>query len=92
VGEADHHFFGYPIIAEGLRQGRDFEIRRDLWQEMIGIKVTHSCPTYPGGAGRNEEHVGIFGHLSQSRLRVFEHEFGVGVLLPSGQHGSLVRR
>jgi len=27
VREAHHHFFDDPIVAEGLRQGGDFEIR-----------------------------------------------------------------
>ena len=61
-----------------------------------GQRRPDSCPNRwpasPARPGRNEEHIGVFGHRRESRIRVFEHEFGVGVLLPGGQHGLLVGR
>jgi hypothetical protein len=86
-----YHFFDEPIVAEGLRQGSNFKIRRDLWQEMLGVELAHGHSAYPRGTGRNYKYIGVLGHGRESRIGIFEHEFSVGVLLPGDQHSLLVR-
>src|SRR6267378_109231 len=49
---------------------------------MIGIEFTDARPTHAARSARNGEHVGILGHRREGRVRIFEHEFRVGVLLP----------
>jgi len=44
----------------------------------------HGRSTYSHYAGRNEQHVRMLGHRHESRIGIFENEFGVGVLLPGG--------
>jgi hypothetical protein len=59
---------------------------------MVGVELMHLGSAHPHGPGRNHENVRVFGHRRESRIRIFEHEFGVSVLLPGGQHGLLVER
>ena len=54
VRKANHELFNNPISAEGLRQGTEFEIRRDARQELIGIEVMHICPTHAARPGRKQ--------------------------------------
>jgi len=90
--KANYELFDDPIAAEDLRQRNEFEIRRDFRQEMIGIELMHACPARSARPGRYGEHIRVLGHRSEGRIRIFEHEFGVGVLLPDGQHSLLVWR
>jgi len=55
----------------------------------VPIGADRDNPSY---AGRNDEHVRMLGHRREGRIRIFEHEFSVGVLLPGGQHGLLLGR
>src|SRR6266436_2994424 len=89
VREAHHHFFDDAIGAESLRQGGELEIRRDVRQKFIGVELVDGGST---DAGRDKKYVWVFGHRRERRLRVFEYEFGVGMLLPGGQHGLLIGR
>jgi hypothetical protein len=92
VRKAHHHFFDEAIVTEGLRQRDDLQIRRDVREEFIRIERTNSGPAYPSYSGGDHEDVRVFGHRCESRIRIFEYEFGVGVLLPGGQHGLLIER
>src|SRR6516164_4939363 len=86
-----YHFFDEPIVAEGLRQGGNFKIRRDLWQEMLGVELAYGHSAYPRGTGRNYEYIGVLGHGRESRIGIFEHEFSVGVWWLGGHRSLLVR-
>ena len=88
MSKADHELLDDPIRAEDLRQRSEFPFRRDIWQELIGIELAHSDPTRPAVA--QGMHVRIFCHRREGCVSIFEHELGVGVLLPSGQHSLLV--
>jgi len=52
-------FFDDAIVAEGLRQRVDFQIRRDVRQEFIGVELMHGCSTDPPDAVWNDEHVRV---------------------------------
>jgi hypothetical protein len=90
VGKAHHHFFDDAIGAERLRQGREFKIRREPRQELIGVELADRGSTGSRHTGRDEKYVWVFGHRRERRIRVFEYEFGVGVLLPGSEHRPLV--
>ena len=60
--KADHELFDNSNVAEDLRKGNKFEIRREIWQHLISIELTHGCATYPARPGRNVEHVRVLGH------------------------------
>ena len=83
VRKVDHEFFDDPIVAKGLRQRVKVEIWRNVRQKVTGIELAHSYPTHPALPGRNGKHIRIFGHRSEGRIGAFEHEFCVGVLLPT---------
>ena len=91
MGKANHELLDDPVVAEGLRQRGEFEIRWDFRQKLIGVELTHARPAGPTGPGRNGEHIGVLGHRDEGCIGIFEHEFGMGVLLPRGQHSLLVR-
>src|SRR5262249_35522303 len=78
--------------AEDLRNITEFEIRRDIRQELIRIERIHTRPTVPARSGRNKDHVGILSHRSKSSIGIFEYELSVGVLLPCSEHQPLVGR
>jgi hypothetical protein len=90
VRKANHELFNDPVVTKYLRHRIEFEIRRDLRQEFIGIELVHTCPTHAAHPGRNEKHIRILDHGSERRIRIFEYELGVRMLLPRGQHGLLV--
>jgi hypothetical protein len=90
VRKANHELFDDPVVTKYLRHRIELEIRRDLRQESIGIELVHTCPTHAAHPGRNEKHIRILDHGSECRIRIFEHEFGVRMLLPRAQHRLLV--
>jgi hypothetical protein len=92
VRKAHHRLFDAAIIAEGLRQRGDFQIQRDVRQEFIGVELMRGRSTYSPYAGRNDEHIRMLGYRREGRIGIFEHEFGVGVLLPGRQHLLLIGR
>jgi hypothetical protein len=57
---------------------------------LIGIELVHTCPTHAARPGRNEKDIRILDHGSERRIRIFEYELGVRMLLPRGQHRLLV--
>ena len=46
VRKANHELFNDPVVIKYLRHRIEFEIRRDLRQELIGIELVHTCPTH----------------------------------------------
>jgi hypothetical protein len=61
MGKANHELFDNPIVAEGLRQRSEIEVRRRVRQELMGVELAHSYPTHPARPGRNGEHIRISG-------------------------------
>src|ERR1700739_4864854 len=39
--KADHELFDNSIVAEDLRKGNKFKIRREIWQHLISIELMH---------------------------------------------------
>jgi hypothetical protein len=50
--------------------------------KFIGVKLSHGRSTYPHDPGRHEEQIRVFGLCRERRVGIFQHEFGIGVLLP----------
>jgi hypothetical protein len=65
---------------------------KDVRQEFIGEELMRGSSTYSPYAGRNDEHIRMLGYRREGRIGIFEHEFGVGVLLPGRQHLLLIGR
>src|SRR5215475_12814 len=92
VRETNDHLVDNPIDAEDLRNITEFEIRRDIREELIRIERINTRPTVPARSGRNKDHVGILSHRSKGSIGIFEYELSVGVLLPCSEHQPLVGR
>jgi hypothetical protein len=80
------------IAAEDLRDSVQFEVRRDVRQELPGIELAHTSPTRSAHSGGNAEHIGIRGHGRERCIGILEDELSVGVLLPGGRHGLTAER
>jgi hypothetical protein len=92
VRKTNDHLVDDPTDAEDLRNITEFEIRRDVRQELIRIERMNTRPTIPARSGRNKDHVRILSHRSKSSIGIFEYKFSVGVLLPGSQHQLMLGR
>ena len=63
-----------------------------LGKKFIGVKLSHGRSTDPHDPGPYEEHIWVFDHCRERRVGIFQHVFGIGVLLPGSQHYLLVGR
>src|SRR5262245_40021378 len=84
--KAKHVLFDDSIATGGFRNSNQFDVWRDLWEEVIRIEIPHSLLPRATRARRDKKDIGIFGHGGEGRLCIFEFEFRVEMPLPDRQH------
>src|SRR5262245_20939383 len=88
VREADDQLIDDLALSYGSRDRHDFDVRRQLWQEVCRIEVSYAVA--PSGADHqwDQVDVGVLRHRRHGLIRVLRGELGAHVLVPHGRQRS----